>query len=52
VQQLLLDEEIEQMQQDSDSAIQAAKQQLDDLAAAVKAAAPEAFTMDSIGELL
>jgi hypothetical protein len=52
VQQLLLDEEIEQLQQESDASIAAAKQQLDDLAAAVKAAAPDAFQSSPDGELV
>ncbi|KAF6251695.1 hypothetical protein COO60DRAFT_1558044, partial [Scenedesmus sp. NREL 46B-D3] len=43
VQQLLLDEDIEQLQEDSKASVAAAQQQLDDLAAAVKAAAPDAF---------
>jgi hypothetical protein len=43
VQQLLLDDEIEQLQQDREASIATARQQLDDLAAAVKAAAPDAF---------
>jgi hypothetical protein len=45
VQQLLLDDDIEQLQQDSEASIATARQQLDDLAAAVKAAAPDAFSV-------
>uniref|UniRef100_A0A383WP88 Protein SirB1 N-terminal domain-containing protein n=1 Tax=Tetradesmus obliquus TaxID=3088 RepID=A0A383WP88_TETOB len=49
VQQLLLEEDIEQLQQDSDASIEGARQQLDDLAAAVKAAAPDAFASQPDG---